>query len=58
MTEDRISKFRHDLKNSLTVIRLNLEFLKKDPKNLDNIVKKIGDRLDKILEDLKSLNSV
>ncbi|OGG18771.1 hypothetical protein A3D78_02020 [Candidatus Gottesmanbacteria bacterium RIFCSPHIGHO2_02_FULL_39_14] len=48
-----LTKFSHDLKNSLMVIRGNLFFVKKNKGDKSSFTNKIEDRIDKISADLE-----
>ncbi|KKS98146.1 MAG: hypothetical protein UV73_C0003G0088 [Candidatus Gottesmanbacteria bacterium GW2011_GWA2_43_14] len=49
-----LKKLRHDIKNYLTVIRLNLFLLKKDlPPEKEQFAVKIEEKLELILRDLE-----
>ena len=47
-----LSNFRHELRNDLTVIKLNLAMLEKNPDKKNGYIKKIDERIDKIMKNL------
>ncbi|OGG15100.1 hypothetical protein A2773_04380 [Candidatus Gottesmanbacteria bacterium RIFCSPHIGHO2_01_FULL_39_10] len=58
--EDKISKFSHDVKNSITVININIEILKLKLKKSGEIdgqenLAKIESRIGDIMKSLKNL---
>ncbi|OGG08171.1 hypothetical protein A3D05_05545 [Candidatus Gottesmanbacteria bacterium RIFCSPHIGHO2_02_FULL_40_24] len=53
--KNTVHEFSHSLKNSLTVIKVNLKLFERQSGSRHNFLEKINSRLDRILEDLQKM---